>query len=103
MKGADPKCRVIGGLGGGPRQMTRELIDAGILGQIDILNLHMYPGLRAPETFVDEMDALLAMMDVHGGRKPIWITEFLLLRHRSPAAGTVCTGFMVMGRESSAR
>lgn len=76
MKAADPNCRIIGGLGSGPRHMTRELIDAGILPQIDILNLHMYPGLRAPETFATDMDELLAMMDVHGGRKPIWITEF---------------------------
>jgi len=76
MKGADPKCRVIGGLAGGPRQMTRELIDAGILQQIDILNVHMYPGLRAPEAFAADMDELLAMMDGRGGRKPIWITEF---------------------------
>lgn len=76
MKAADPKCRVIGGLASGPRHMTRELIDAGILQQIDILNLHMYPGLRAPETFAPDMDELLAMMDAHGGRKPMWITEF---------------------------
>ena len=76
MKAADPNCRVIGGLGSGPRHMTRELMDAGILQQIDILNLHMYPGLRAPETFAAEMDELLAMMDAYGGRKPIWITEF---------------------------
>jgi hypothetical protein len=52
------------------------LIVEGILQHIDILNLHIYPGLRAPETFATAMDDLLAMMDAHGGRKPIWITEF---------------------------
>jgi len=76
MRTADPACKVIGGVGSGPTNMTRELIDAGILDSIDILNLHMYPGLRTPESFVDGMDQLVALMDARGSRKPIWITEF---------------------------
>ncbi|MGA2501676.1 MAG: endo-1,4-beta-xylanase, partial [Tepidisphaeraceae bacterium] len=76
MRKADPTCKVIGGIGSGPTHLTREVIDAGILRQIDIFNLHMYPGLRAPESFAAEMSRLLAIMDAHGGRKPIWITEF---------------------------
>ncbi|MFI5380144.1 MAG: endo-1,4-beta-xylanase [Tepidisphaerales bacterium] len=76
MRKADPTCKVIGGIGSGPTHLTRQVIDAGILKQIDIFNLHMYPGLRAPETFAADMAKLLAMMDAHGGRKPIWITEF---------------------------
>lgn len=77
MKAADPNCRVIGGLGGGPlQQYTHELLDAGLLKHIDILNLHMYPGLRAPEGFAAIMDTQLALMASKGGRKPIWITEF---------------------------
>ncbi len=76
MRKADPSCKVVGGIGSGPTYLTREVIDAGILKQIDIFNLHMYPGLRAPESFAAEMSKLLALMDAHGGRKPIWITEF---------------------------
>ena len=76
MRKADPACKVIGGIGSGPTNMTRELIDAGILECADILNLHMYPGMRTPESFVDEMDQLAALMDARGSRKPIWITEF---------------------------
>ena len=76
MKRAAPACRVIGGIGSGALNLTREVIDAGILDHVDVLNLHMYPGARRPEGFVPEMDKLLAMMDQAGGRKPIWITEF---------------------------
>jgi hypothetical protein len=73
---ADPTCRLMGGAGAGPGGVTSQMIQAGLLEQIDILNLHVYPGARAPEGFIDEMDQLLAEMDRHGGRKPIWITEF---------------------------
>ena len=76
MRKADPDCKVIGGIGSGPRDGTKEVITAGILKHIDIFNLHMYPGTREPETFAGDMDALLAQMDAAGGRKPIWITEF---------------------------
>ena len=76
MRKADPTCKVVGGIGSGPNHLTREVIDTGILKQIDIFNLHMYPGLRTPESFAAEMSKLLAMMDAQGGRKPIWITEF---------------------------
>ncbi len=75
MRKADPQCKVIGGIGSGPRQLTREVMEAGILQHIDIFNLHMYPGIRPPEAYAAEMDELLKLMDAHGGRKPIWITE----------------------------
>ena len=76
MRTADSGCRVIGGAGSGPEHLTREMLDAGILDAIDVMNLHIYPGLRKPESFVPEMDALLRAMDARGGRKPFWITEF---------------------------
>ena len=31
---------------------------------------------RAPERFIGEMQTLLSLMDQHGGRKPIWLTEY---------------------------
>ena len=76
MRKADPGCKVMGGMAGGPREGTKELLAAGILKHVDIFNLHIYPGTRAPETYAAEMDALLAAMDANGGRKPIWMTEF---------------------------
>ncbi len=76
MRQADPACQVIGGIAGGPLQMTREIIEAGILQEVDYLNLHIYPGLRAPEAYAGEMTELLKNMQAHGGRKPIWLTEF---------------------------
>jgi len=76
MKKADPTCRVIGGIAGGPELLTKEVIEAGCLKQVDLFNLHIYPGLRSPESFAPDMDQLLARMDAAGGRKPIWITEF---------------------------
>jgi hypothetical protein len=76
MRKADPACKVIGGIGGGAQQLTREIIEAGALKSLDILNLHMYPGARRPEGLAAEMDSLSALMEKSGGRKPIWITEF---------------------------
>jgi len=76
MRKGDPTCKVIGGIGSGPRHLTEEVMEAGILKHIDILNLHMYPGIRPPEAYAPEMDRLLALFDQHGGRKPVWITEF---------------------------
>lgn len=76
MRKADPNCRVMGGIAGGPLRETREVIAAGCLGCVDIFNLHIYPGLRPPENFLGEMDQLLKVMDDAGGRKPIWVTEF---------------------------
>ncbi len=76
MNKADPNCKVIGGIGSGAMNLTREIIDAGILKHLDIFNLHFYPGARLPEGHALEMDKLLAMMDAAGRRVPIWITEF---------------------------
>ena len=76
MKRADPACKVIGGIGSGALNLTRETIEAGVLAHLDIFNLHFYPGSRQPEGYAAEMDRLLAMMDAAGRRLPIWITEF---------------------------
>lgn len=76
MRRSDPECKVMAGIGGGANTLTREVMEAGGLEHLDILNLHIYPGARPPESFLPGMDELLAMMDEHGGRKPIWMTEF---------------------------
>jgi hypothetical protein len=76
MRKADPECRVMGGIGGGPDTLVSEVIAAGVLQHVDIFNLHIYPGKMSPEGFLSGMDTLLRRMDGRGGRKPIWITEF---------------------------
>ncbi|MDD4870036.1 MAG: hypothetical protein PHR77_05700 [Kiritimatiellae bacterium] len=76
MRKADPSCKVIGGFAGGPGTFTHEGIAAGLLEDVDIFNLHIYPGTRQPEGYVGDMDKLLALMETKGGRKPIWMTEF---------------------------
>ena len=76
MREADPACKVMGGIAGPPKTLTREVIEAGCLKHVDIFNLHIYPGKRMPESYAGEMKDLVAMMDAHGGRKPIWMTEF---------------------------
>ena len=76
MKKADPTCQVIGGLGGRPDLLSRELFEYGAMDYMDIFNLHIYPGLRKPEVYISLMGELLKNMDCHNQRKPIWITEF---------------------------
>jgi len=76
MRSADPQCKVIGGVASDPDRFMTQLMNDGILKVVDILNLHIYPGLRAPEGYEKEMDHLLSLMKEHGGIKPIWITEF---------------------------
>lgn len=75
MRRGDPGCKIMGGIAGPPGLLTREVIEAGCLKHVDVFNLHAYPGRGRPEGFIPEMDALGALMDKHGGRKPIWITE----------------------------
>lgn len=75
-KRADPACRVIGGIGCGPDHYSLEAIAKGCLESCDIFNLHLYPGLQPPESFIPRMKALVAAMDAAGRRRPIWITEF---------------------------
>ena len=76
MRAADPIGKIMGGIAGGPRTLTREVIEAGCLKHVDYFNLHIYPGKRAPESYAPEMHELLALMETHGGRQPIWMTEF---------------------------
>lgn len=72
---ADPDCRIIGGLAGEPATYTAEFIAAGGLDWIDILNLHIYPGLTEPEAYEEPLEKLQALMEEKGQRRPIWLTE----------------------------
>jgi hypothetical protein len=75
VKEVDPGVRVIGGIAGGPTTYTREFIDAGGLRWVDALNLHIYPGLTAPEAYEEPLRQLRAKMQASGTPRPIWFTE----------------------------
>jgi len=76
IKQAAPSCRVIGGVACEPDPMALDSIAKGCLDACDIFNLHIYPGIRQPESFIPKMKTLAEAMDAAGKRKPIWITEF---------------------------
>ncbi|WP_290798581.1 glycosyl hydrolase [Flavihumibacter sp. UBA7668] len=76
IKQAYPQAKVLGGFSAEPWRYMKEFFAEDGFNSIDILNIHNYGMHRMPEHFIPEMDTLLAMMDRHGGRKPIWITEF---------------------------
>ncbi|MBS0632170.1 MAG: carbohydrate binding domain-containing protein [Verrucomicrobia bacterium] len=74
IKASDSTAKVIGGFSAEPWRYTSDFVTAGGLSYIDILNLHNYGGLVAPETYISQMDTLHTLMS--GNVKPIWMTEF---------------------------
>jgi lysophospholipase L1-like esterase len=77
---ADPQCRVLAGIGGIQEGQImgdfEKFFAAGGLAAADAIDIHHYPTLRPPEFLEDLLAKLNALMDKHGGRKPIWITEY---------------------------
>ncbi len=77
VKEADPNALVIGGIAGSPTTYTQEFIDAGGLPWVDALNLHIYPGLTAPEAYEEPLRQLRAKMPATRttAQRSIWFTE----------------------------
>jgi hypothetical protein len=75
VKEADPKGFVVGGIAADPETMTKELIAAGGLNWLDAINIHIYPVLRAPETYLPQLANLNSMLAEAGQQKPIYFTE----------------------------
>jgi hypothetical protein len=73
VKAVNPKTLVIGGVGG-PSQAA-EFIEAGGLSSLDILNLHIFPKLKAPDTYEEPLHLVRDQMNSLGFDKPIWLTE----------------------------
>jgi len=76
---ADPQCRVLAGIGGlseGVLDDFEKFFAAGGLEAADAIDIHHYPQLRPPESIERLLEQLNAMMDRHGGRKPLWLTEY---------------------------
>ncbi len=77
---ANPECKVLAGIGylreGQIMEDFRRFFGAGGLDVIDAVDIHYYPGIRPPEFIEGLLEKLNALMDEHGGRKPIWLTEY---------------------------
>lgn len=75
VKSADPSALVIGGIAGGADTYTREFIELGGLQWVDALNIHIYPGVTAPEEYERPFSQLREKMRESKADKPIWFTE----------------------------
>lgn len=77
---ANPNGRVLAGIGGlseGQHMKDFEqFFAAGGLAAVDAVDIHHYPGLRSPESMEGLLEKLGRLMDQHGRRKPIWLTEY---------------------------
>jgi hypothetical protein len=86
---ANPDCRVLAGIGGlNDGQILddfQKFFAAGALQSVDAVDIHHYPGLRSPEYMEGLLEKLNGLMDKHGGRKPIWLTEYGYYADDDPA------------------
>jgi len=77
---ANPEARILAGMGGLHEGQTmadfEAFFAAGGLAACDAVDIHHYPQLRPPEFFEKLLEQLNALMDKHGGRKPLWLTEY---------------------------
>lgn len=77
---ANPECRILAGIGGiaggGMSRDWLEFVEAGGLAPIDAVDIHHYPRIRPPEFMEEMLREFNKMLDEHGGRKPIWLTEY---------------------------
>ena len=77
---ADPECKILAGIGylraGQIADDWEQFFVAGGHQGIDAVDIHHYPKKRPPEFVEELLVALNAQMERHGGRKPIWLTEY---------------------------
>ncbi len=83
---ADPSCRLLAGYNiegyhpakGLPPCLAEleRFIALGGLKHLDVFTVHVYPSLEPPEGIEQVLKRLRAVMDQHGCRRPIWITEY---------------------------
>jgi hypothetical protein len=86
---ADPQCRVLAGIGylqeGQILDDFEKFFAGGGLEAVDAVDIHHYPGIRPPEFLEGLLAKLNALMEKHGGRKPIWLTEYGYYADDDPA------------------
>ena len=77
---ADPQCKILAGIGylrsGQIEGDFEKFFAAGGLEGVDAVDIHHYPRMRPPEFAEELLEGLNAQMDRHGGRKPLWLTEY---------------------------
>ena len=77
VKACDPQAIVTtSGFAGVPLDYIERLYQLGARDCFDVMNVHIYPGMR-PEGKIDaELERLWMLMAKYGdGRKPVWLTE----------------------------
>jgi hypothetical protein len=76
----DPQARVLAGIGylgeGQIMEDFTQFFAAGGLQAADAVDIHHYPRMQPPEFIAQPLAKLNALMEQHGGRKPIWLTEY---------------------------
>lgn len=86
---ANPQAHVLAGIGylsdGQILEDFEKFFAAGGLAAADAIDIHHYPRVRPPEFFEGPLQKLNALMDKHGGRKPIWLTEYGYYADDDPA------------------
>jgi len=75
IKQADPNAFVVGGVAADPDTNAAELIAAGALDWLDAINVHTYPVVRRPESYLPDLERLNARLKAAGKPKPIYFTE----------------------------
>ncbi|HUT32942.1 MAG TPA: carbohydrate binding domain-containing protein [Planctomycetota bacterium] len=79
-KRANPDCKILAGMGyiseGQIMKDFGEFFAAGGLAVCDAVDIHHYPRIRPPEFIEPLLEKLNALMDKHGRRKPLWLTEY---------------------------
>lgn len=86
---ADPQARVLAGIGylsdGQILEDFEKFFAAGGLAAADAIDIHHYPRLRPPEFIEGPLQKLNDLMAKHGGRKPVWLTEYGYYADDDPA------------------
>ncbi len=79
VRDANPRAKVLAGIGAsheGIQADFEQFFAAGGLAAADAVDIHHYPRLRPPEYMEEWLQRFNKSMDEHGGRKPIWLTEY---------------------------
>jgi hypothetical protein len=84
-KKADPQCVVVGGPAGNAPERYDEYFKEGCLDGLDVLNFHVYPGLKPPEWLETRLAPINEAMRKAGKLKPIWATEFAYFADDHPS------------------
>jgi hypothetical protein len=86
---ADPRSKILAGIGylreGQILEDFEAFFAAGGLEVIDAVDIHYYPRIRPPEFMEELLEKLGALMEQHGGRKPVWLTEYGYYADDEPA------------------